>query len=41
VADYVSEVFNIKADDIEAAPAFGSKLNTEYILGLAKIGVMG
>ncbi|MDR3153349.1 MAG: chemotaxis protein CheW [Deltaproteobacteria bacterium] len=38
VVDYVSEVVNIKADDIEAAPAFGSRLNTEYILGMAKIG---
>ncbi|MDR1607969.1 MAG: chemotaxis protein CheW [Deltaproteobacteria bacterium] len=38
VVDSVSEVVNIKADDIEAAPAFGSQLNTEYILGMAKIG---
>jgi purine-binding chemotaxis protein CheW len=38
VVDYVSEVVNIKADDIEAAPAVGSRLNTEYILGMAKIG---
>jgi purine-binding chemotaxis protein CheW len=38
VVDYVSEVVNIKGDDIEAAPAFGSRLNTEYILGMAKIG---
>jgi purine-binding chemotaxis protein CheW len=38
VVDYVSEVVNIKADEIEAAPAFGSRLNTEYILGMAKIG---
>jgi purine-binding chemotaxis protein CheW len=38
VVDSVSEVVNIKADDIEAAPAFGSRLNTEYILGMAKIG---
>ncbi|MDR2443055.1 MAG: chemotaxis protein CheW [Deltaproteobacteria bacterium] len=38
VVDLVSEVVNIKADDIEAAPAFGSRLNTEYILGMAKIG---
>ncbi|MDR1295950.1 MAG: chemotaxis protein CheW [Deltaproteobacteria bacterium] len=38
VVDYVSEVVNIKGDEIEAAPAFGSRLNTEYILGMAKIG---
>ncbi|MDR1921464.1 MAG: chemotaxis protein CheW [Candidatus Adiutrix sp.] len=38
VVDYVSEVVNIKADEIESAPAFGSQLNTDYILGMAKIG---
>jgi purine-binding chemotaxis protein CheW len=38
VVDSVSEVVNIKPEDIEAAPAFGSRLNTEYILGMAKIG---
>ena len=38
VVDYVSEVINIKADEIEAPPAFGSELNTEYILGMAKVG---
>ncbi|MDR1394978.1 MAG: chemotaxis protein CheW [Deltaproteobacteria bacterium] len=38
VVDFVSEVVNIKADEIEAAPAFGAQLNTEYILGMAKIG---
>jgi len=38
VVDYVSEVVNIKAEDVEDTPAFGSRLNTEYILGMAKIG---
>ena len=38
VVDYVSEVINIKAEEIEAPPAFGSELNTEYILGMAKVG---
>ena len=38
VVDSVSEVLNIKEADIEATPAFGTKLNTEFILGLAKIG---
>ena len=37
VVDAVSEVLNIKADNIEAPPAFGAKLNTDYILGMAKI----
>ena len=38
VVDAVSEVMNIKAGDIEDTPNFGSCLNTEYILGMAKIG---
>ncbi len=38
VVDSVSEVLNIKETDIEATPAFGTKLDTEFILGLAKIG---
>ncbi len=36
VVDSVSEVINIKACDIEDTPAFGTTLNTEYILGIAK-----
>lgn len=38
VVDSVSEVLNIKAADIEETPSFGTKLNTEYILGMAKTG---
>jgi len=38
VVDSVSEVLNIKSADIEETPAFGTKLNTEFILGLAKVG---
>jgi purine-binding chemotaxis protein CheW len=37
VVDSVSEVLNIKGDDIEETPAFGTKLNTDYILGMAKM----
>jgi purine-binding chemotaxis protein CheW len=37
VVDSVSEVLNIKNEDIEDTPAFGTDLNTEYILGMAKI----
>jgi len=37
VVDAVSEVLNIKEEDIEDAPAFGMQLNTEYILGMAKM----
>ena len=36
VVDSVSEVLNIKGEEIEATPTFGAKLNTEYILGMAK-----
>ncbi len=38
VVDSVSEVLNIKGGDIEETPNFGSKLNTDYILGMAKAG---
>ncbi len=37
VVDAVSEVLNIKGDEIEDTPTFGTKLNTEYILGMAKM----
>ena len=37
VVDSVSEVLNIKGEDIEETPSFGTKLNTEYILGMAKM----
>src|SRR5512147_2971544 len=37
VVDAVSEVLNIKADDIEATPSFGTRLNTDFILGMAKM----
>ncbi|MCK5096558.1 MAG: purine-binding chemotaxis protein CheW [Desulfobacteraceae bacterium] len=37
VVDAVSEVLNIKEEDIEETPTFGTKLDTEYILGMAKM----
>jgi len=37
VVDAVSEVLNIKGDDIVKTPTFGTKLNTDYILGMAKM----
>lgn len=37
VVDSVSEVLNIKAEEIEETPTFGVRLNTDYILGMAKI----
>ena len=37
VVDSVSEVLNIRGDEIENTPAFGAKLNIDYILGMAKM----
>ena len=36
VVDAVSEVLNIKGEDVEPAPTFGTKMNTDFILGMAK-----
>lgn len=38
VVDSVSEVLSIRGADIEDAPDFGSRLETEYIMGMAKTG---
>ncbi|MCX5818721.1 MAG: chemotaxis protein CheW [Deltaproteobacteria bacterium] len=38
IVDSVSEVLNIRGGDIEDTPDFGSRLDTHYILGLAKLG---
>ena len=37
VVDSVSEVLNIKGDDIEDTPTFGTQLDTAYIFGMAKM----
>jgi len=37
VVDSVSEVISIKSAEIEDAPVLGSTLDTNYILGMAKI----
>jgi purine-binding chemotaxis protein CheW len=37
VVDSVSEVLNIKSEDIEDTPTFGTALDTDYILGMAKM----
>ncbi|MBW1783921.1 MAG: purine-binding chemotaxis protein CheW [Deltaproteobacteria bacterium] len=37
VVDSVSEVLNIKGEDIEATPTFGTGLDTNFILGMAKM----
>ncbi len=38
VVDHVQEVLDIAADSIEPAPQFGSRVNTDFILGMGKIG---
>jgi len=37
VVDSVSEVLNIGGEEIEDAPQFGTSLDTNYILGMAKM----
>ncbi len=38
VVDSVSEVLTIKNGEIEDTPAFGTEMDTDYILGMAKTG---
>jgi purine-binding chemotaxis protein CheW len=37
VVDCVSEVIQVRNEDVEESPSFGAKLNTDYILGMAKV----
>ncbi len=37
LVDTVSEVLDIAEDQIEPSPSFGSKINTDFILGMGKI----
>jgi purine-binding chemotaxis protein CheW len=37
LVDSVSEVLNIKGEEIEDTPTFGTKVETDYILGMAKM----
>lgn len=37
LVDSVSEVLNIKEDEIEDTPTFGTQVETDYILGMAKM----
>ena len=37
VVDAVSEVMNIKAEEVVNAPSFGTKVETDYILGMANM----
>ncbi len=38
VVDHVQEVLDIAGGDIEEAPQFGSTVDTDFILGMGKIG---
>jgi purine-binding chemotaxis protein CheW len=38
VVDRVEEVLDIAGKEIEAAPQFGSSVNTDFILGMGKVG---
>ncbi len=38
VVDHVSEVLDIAGEDIEESPQFGASVNTDFILGMGKIG---
>jgi len=37
LVDAVSEVLNIRQEEIEDAPSFGSGIDVDYILGIGKI----
>ena len=37
VVDAVSEVMNIKPEEVEETPSFGTKVATDYILGMANM----
>ena len=38
IVDRVSEVLTIAETDVEEAPSFGSEVETDYLLGIAKAG---
>jgi purine-binding chemotaxis protein CheW len=38
IVDHVSEVLDIAGENIEDAPQFGSAVDTDFILGMAKVG---
>jgi purine-binding chemotaxis protein CheW len=38
VADAVSEVIELGADDIEAPPAFGTRVRVDHLVGMGKVG---
>jgi purine-binding chemotaxis protein CheW len=38
LADSVSQVIDLSADEIEETPAFGTRVKTEYLLGMGALG---
>jgi purine-binding chemotaxis protein CheW len=38
LADSVSQVIELSADEIEATPPFGTRVKTEYLLGMGALG---
>jgi len=38
IIDEVKEVLDIKAENIEETPSFGASINTDFILGIGKVG---
>jgi purine-binding chemotaxis protein CheW len=38
IVDRVSEVLDIASEEIENTPAFGASVNTDFILGMGKVG---
>ena len=38
IVDEVSEVLEVAGNQIEAAPSFGTSVNTDFILGMGKVG---
>jgi purine-binding chemotaxis protein CheW len=37
IVDSVEEVVNLPAEEIEPTPEFGTKVDTSYLLGMAKV----
>jgi len=37
IVDAVSEVLNVREDEIKPAPSFGAQVSTDYILGMANM----
>ena len=38
LADSVNQVVELSADEIEATPPFGTRVKTEYLLGMGALG---